>query len=67
MDIKALQKIDLYDKHFDAIEPEAHTVISIKYAIKVFEETRDEMMSRYMTKSAKYIQDKIDDLQKLIS
>ena len=38
MEIKALRETDLYDKHFDVIEPESHTVVSINYAIRTMED-----------------------------
>ena len=65
MDIKALIETDVYDKHFDVIEPEAHAIISFNYAIKVLEDVI--LASHTPSDVFIHLQIKMNELKQLIA
>jgi len=66
MDIKALRETELYDKHFDVIEPEAHAVVSVQFTIEVLQGllTAEKRDNRYLHDLAI---EKVNELKQLIS
>jgi len=62
-----MTKEELYDKHYQMLNTKGHTCISVEYAISVLEEVSQTLSNKFMTKSAKDIEFKIQQLKKIIS
>lgn len=58
---------ELCTKHAHETLSVEHGEMSIRFAISILEELQQSLINKFMTKSAKYIEFKIQELKKLLS